>query len=85
MSTIHDSRELRQATAAIGGLSSIVQAIWQSIQEWRERQRARNALQDLSDKELLDIGISRGEIDYVARSAPSIDPREAANYQNFST
>jgi uncharacterized protein YjiS (DUF1127 family) len=29
---------------------------------------------DLSDRELMDIGISRGEIDYVA-SNPGIDPR----------
>lgn len=75
MSTIYDSRELRQATASIGGISGIVRAIWQSIQEWRERQSARNALEDLSDKELHDIGITRGEIDYVARGTRSIDPR----------
>jgi uncharacterized protein YjiS (DUF1127 family) len=75
MSTIYDSRELRRATASIGGISSIVRAIWQSIQEWRERQRTRNALEDLSDKELHDIGITRGEIDFVARGSRSIDPR----------
>lgn len=82
MSTTYDSRELRRATASIGGISGIVAAIWQSIREWHERQRTRNALEDLSDKELLDIGISRGEIDYVARSAPPVDPRDAANYQH---
>ena len=75
MSTIHDSRELRQAAASIGGISSIVTAIWQSIQEWRERQRTRNALEDLSDKELRDIGITRGEIDHIVRGSRSIDPR----------
>jgi uncharacterized protein YjiS (DUF1127 family) len=75
MSTIYDSRELRQATASIGGIFSIVRAIWQSIQEWRERKRTRNALEDLSDKELHDIGITRGEIDFVARGSRSIDPR----------
>jgi len=85
MSTIYDSRELRRATASIGGISGIVTAIWQSIREWREREKVRSALERLSDKELLDIGITRAEIDYVARSAPPVDPRDAANYQHFST
>jgi uncharacterized protein YjiS (DUF1127 family) len=85
MSTTYDSRELRQATAAIGGISGIVRAIWQSIQEWRERDKIRSALAHLSDKELHDIGISRGEIDYVARSATAVDPRDAAaDYQHFA-
>lgn len=75
MSTIYDSRELRQATAAIGGISGIVTAIWQSIREWRGRRGLQAALEDLSDKELNDIGITRGEIDYVARGSRSIDPR----------
>jgi len=85
MSTTYDSRELRQATAAIGGISGIVRAIWQSFREWREREKVRSALECLSDKELHDIGITRAEIDHVARSAPAVDPRDAAaSYQHFA-
>jgi uncharacterized protein YjiS (DUF1127 family) len=45
-----------------------------TLLEWRERQRIRARLFDLSDRELHDIGISRGEVDYVA-SNRDIDPR----------
>jgi uncharacterized protein YjiS (DUF1127 family) len=44
--------------------------------EWRERRKLRANLYDLSDRELQDIGIARGEVDYVA-SNRSVDPRGA--------
>ena len=47
-----------------------------ALLEWRERQKLRVKLDGLSDRELLDIGIGRGEVDYVssnrARAAPAI-------------
>ena len=45
-----------------------------ALLEWHERQGIRARLLDLNDRELHDIGISRGEIDYVA-SNRDIDPR----------
>ncbi|KRR04109.1 hypothetical protein CQ12_36575 [Bradyrhizobium jicamae] len=45
-----------------------------ALLEWHERKGIRARLFDLSDRELHDIGISRGEIDYVA-SNRDIDPR----------
>ena len=42
---------------------------------WRERQRIRAMLFDLSDRELHDIGISRGEIGYAASNRDT-DPRD---------
>ena len=47
---------------------------WGAFQEWRKWERLRTNLCNLSDKELMDISITRGEIDYVA-SNRSIDPR----------
>jgi len=35
---------------------------------WNERRATRNALSQLSDRELDDIGLSRGDIDLVARN-----------------
>jgi uncharacterized protein YjiS (DUF1127 family) len=49
---------------------------WDTFQERRKRERLRADLSDLNDRELMDIGISRGEIDYVALSR-AIDPRSA--------
>ena len=46
-----------------------------SLLEWHERREIRARLFDLSDRELHDIGISRGEIDYVASNRDT-DPRD---------
>jgi len=47
----------------------------------RERQRIRAMLLDLSDRELKDVGISRGEIEYLAlnRDIDSRHPVPRAN------
>lgn len=45
-----------------------------ALLDWQERVLLRERLCDLSDRELRDIGITRGEIDYVAANR-SIDPR----------
>jgi uncharacterized protein YjiS (DUF1127 family) len=76
MTTIHDAGELGQAAVSISGLSGFFRKCRHTIREWRDRERLRTALDQLSDKELRDIGITRGEIDYVARAARSIDPRD---------
>lgn len=46
-----------------------------ALRGWRKRGRMQAELDGLSDRELLDIGIARGEIDYVASNR--IDPRSA--------
>ena len=47
---------------------------WAALLDWQERVLLRERLCDLSERELRDIGITRGEIDYVAANR-SIDPR----------
>jgi uncharacterized protein YjiS (DUF1127 family) len=47
---------------------------WRAFREWRKRERLRAELYGLNDSELMDIGVTRGEIDYCA-SNRSIDPR----------
>jgi uncharacterized protein YjiS (DUF1127 family) len=51
-----------------------IRELWSALLERHERAKLRARLCDLSDKELLDIGIARGEIDYVA-TCRSADPR----------
>ena len=74
MSPTHGNSELGLATARRQPYSPL-EAYWNEFREWRKRERLRAALDDLSDRELMDIGIARGEFDYVARSALSADPR----------
>ena len=68
MSTI----ELQQAIALTSHVFRFFEACWAAFQERRKRARLRTELYDLSDLELRDIGITRGEIEYFA-SNPSID------------
>jgi len=72
MSTIQGTTELRPATAK-RQVYSPLEAYWNAFQEWRKREKLRTELCRLTDSELMDIGITRGEIDYVA-SNRSISP-----------
>lgn len=73
MSTIHGIARLGPATAK-RQVYSPLETYWNAFQEWRKRKRLRTQLCRLTDSELMDIGITRGEIDYVA-SHRGIDPR----------
>jgi uncharacterized protein YjiS (DUF1127 family) len=43
---------------------------------WRRRSQLQTRLSDLNDRELQDIGLARGEIDFAAASAAAgLDPR----------
>jgi uncharacterized protein YjiS (DUF1127 family) len=74
MSTTYGATGLGQTAAFTRRVSSLFWRCWDAFQERRKRQRLRATLYDLSDKELMDIGTTRGEIDYVA-SNRGIDPR----------
>ena len=73
MSTIYGTTGLGPATAK-RQVYSPFEAYWNAFQEWRKRGKLRAELSHLTDSELADIGITRGEIDYVA-SHRGVDPR----------
>ena len=75
MSTIHGITELGPATAK-RQVYSPFEIYWDAFQEWRKHRRLSATLCSLSGREVMDIGTTRGEIDYVA-SNRSIDPRGA--------
>jgi uncharacterized protein YjiS (DUF1127 family) len=74
MNTAHGATDLGQTTGSTRRVSSFLRSYWGAFQEWRKRERLRADLCSLNDRELMDIGITRGEVDYVA-SNRSIDPR----------
>ena len=74
MSTICGSTGLRQTAALPQRASGVFRRYWSAFQERRKRQRLRADLSDLSDRELMDIGTTRGEIDFVASNRGG-DPR----------
>jgi uncharacterized protein YjiS (DUF1127 family) len=73
MSMIRGTTELGPVVARRQAYSPL-QAYWNAFQEWRRRRRFLTNLCDLSDRELMDIGITRGELDYLA-SHRGCDPR----------
>jgi len=73
MSTIDGTTELGSASAK-RQVYSPLETYWNAFQEWRKREKLRTQLCRLTDSELADIGITRGEIEYVA-SHRRIDPR----------
>jgi uncharacterized protein YjiS (DUF1127 family) len=75
MSTTYGATGLGQTAVCTQRFSSFFKRCWDAFQERRKRQRLRVTLCDLSDRELMDIGTTRGEVDYVV-SNRGIDPRE---------
>ena len=65
---------LERNTGSKGRILGLLRRYWDAFQERRTRERLRADLCDLNDFELHDIGITRGEIDYVV-SNRSIEPR----------
>ena len=74
MSTTYGTTRLERASGATRHVARFIWKYWDAFQERRERQKLRATLSDLSDRELTDIGTTRGEIDCVA-SHRGIDPR----------
>jgi uncharacterized protein YjiS (DUF1127 family) len=74
MATTYNASTSRQTFAPIRLGLSFFGDCCAALHEWYERQRVQAGLLALSDRELHDIGISRGEIDYVA-SNREVDPR----------
>ncbi|MFN3274354.1 MAG: DUF1127 domain-containing protein [Paracoccus sp. (in: a-proteobacteria)] len=62
MSTI----ETNHSAAAVGGVG-IVARIVSLVAAWRESRVTRRELNRLSDRELDDIGLCRGDIERIAR------------------
>ena len=71
MSTLHQATELGPTKRQV---YSPLEAYWNTFQEWRKRERLRTQLYRLTDSELIDIGITRGEVEYVA-SNRAVNPR----------
>jgi|AntRauTorcE11898_2_1112593.scaffolds.fasta_scaffold02944_4 uncharacterized protein YjiS (DUF1127 family) len=51
------------------GIDTLMSRIANALIGWNERRVTRNALSRLSDRELEDIGLTRGDIKAVARKA----------------
>ena len=71
MSTITVSGQPSVLTRQVRGF---IRGCWNALQERRKREKVRAALYGLNGRDLHDIGMAHGDIEYVA-SHPEIDPR----------
>ncbi|MCA1382699.1 MULTISPECIES: DUF1127 domain-containing protein [unclassified Bradyrhizobium] len=74
MSTTYSTTWLERTSASTRYTSRLIRKYRDAFQERRDCLKLRSALSGLSDRELIDIGTTRGEIDHVV-SNRDIDPR----------
>lgn len=62
MSTMEMNRSV-----AVGGFGNVVANIFSMLSAWNDARVTRRELNSLSDRELNDIGVFRGDIERIAR------------------
>jgi len=65
---------LGQPSGSTRQTPGFIRRCWNALQERRKCAKVRAALYGLNDRDLHDIGIAHGDIEYVA-SNPDVDPR----------
>jgi uncharacterized protein YjiS (DUF1127 family) len=66
MSAIYGTTELGTDKAPMRRLCGLLMAFWATVQARRNRHKVETALYRLNERELADIGIAQGEIEYIA-------------------
>jgi uncharacterized protein YjiS (DUF1127 family) len=56
---------VKEATDDTRNVLSLLKRVWRAFGEW-QRQRSQTTLHELSDRALMDIGVTRAEIDHIA-------------------
>ena len=65
MASFETTRPMHGATLTGGRISKLVASVLGAIATWNDTRVTRNALAKLSDRELDDIGLCRGDIDLI--------------------
>ena len=68
MAAFDTSRTVYGSTSAVNTLKSFIAARIADVVAWNDARVTRNALNKLSDRELEDIGLIRGDIDIATLS-----------------
>ncbi len=66
MAAYDTSRTAYGSVIAVSRIASFVTGLFGSVVAWNDARVTRNALASLSDRELEDIGLIRGDIDLVS-------------------
>ena len=68
MATFDTTRTSYGVASAANRFAAFVGNVFSAIVDWNDARVTRKALSGLTDRELEDIGLIRGDIDIVARS-----------------
>ena len=66
--------------ASTRSVLSLLQGYWRAFRKRRQRERLRVNLHDLSDRELMDIGLTRSDIGYVVADRAIERLRDGTTY-----
>jgi uncharacterized protein YjiS (DUF1127 family) len=66
--------------ASTRSVLSLLKRYWRAFQARRQRESSGTALPDLSDKQLIDIGLTRDEIDYITPQLAIDRLRDSTTY-----
>jgi len=67
---LFDSPRLPTAGSVLSRLVGLVTAARDAVLDWRDNNATHRALKSLSAHELEDIGLTRGDIEQISRTAP---------------
>jgi len=82
LATPLDALPETDGTASTRSVLSLLKLYWRAFVERRRRENLRAALSCLDDKQLMDIGLTRGEIDYLTPQRAIDRLRDSAIYQS---
>ncbi|SFE56831.1 Uncharacterized conserved protein YjiS, DUF1127 family [Sulfitobacter brevis] len=68
MATFDTTRTAYGSVMAVSRVTSFVTGVFGAVVAWNDARVTRNALVSLTDRELDDIGLIRGDIDMVSHS-----------------
>ncbi|MEX0316629.1 MULTISPECIES: DUF1127 domain-containing protein [unclassified Ruegeria] len=66
MAALDTTRPTIGSFGLFGRIGATFASVVNAVVDWNDARATRNALSDLSDRELEDIGLCRGDIDAVA-------------------
>ena len=80
LATPLDALSETDGTASTQSVLGLLKLYWRAFQQRRRRESLRAALSCLDDKQLMDIGLTRGEIDYLTPQRAIDRLRDSAMY-----
>jgi len=66
MAALDNTRIATGSFGLVGRIGAFFASVANAVAEWNDARATRNALNGLTDRELEDIGLCRGDIDVVA-------------------